>query len=136
MDETRLGQPRRWRAALYAGAFTAVFIVATLLPLGHVEQGPVLCPSRIVSGRACVFCGLTRAMVAAAHGQFAQAYHFNPWWMIVAFLFAVTAGIHWRDVVDNGDRGQRFGRWWLRHAWATVVVLASLTILRMLTNLD
>ncbi len=39
---------------------------------------PSVCPSRQLLGVSCPGCGLTRSFVALTHGQFAQAWAFNP----------------------------------------------------------
>lgn len=39
---------------------------------------PGVCPSRQLLGLSCPGCGLTRSLVALAHGQFTQAWAFNP----------------------------------------------------------
>lgn len=54
------------------------------------EDGPVLCPVRILTGYPCPGCGGTRAMGSIALGQFDQAWSLNP----IAFLFAI-ASIAW-----------------------------------------
>lgn len=55
-----------------------------LLDLASVEQGPTLCVSRLLFGLPCGGCGLTRATVALAHGQWRAALHYNLlaplWW--------------------------------------------------------
>ena len=46
------------------------------------EDGPVLCPWRLITGYPCPGCGGIRAMGAISTGQFEQAWLLNP----VAFL--------------------------------------------------
>jgi hypothetical protein len=46
------------------------------------EDGPVLCPWRLLTGYPCPGCGGIRAMGAISTGQFEQAWLLNP----VAFL--------------------------------------------------
>jgi hypothetical protein len=74
------------------------------------EDGPVLCPWRLITGYPCPGCGGIRAMGAICAGQFEQAWLLNP----VAFLvsgvvlvwafgitpiikFAQQAAIHFRS---------------------------------------
>lgn len=51
------------------------------------EDGPILCPVRILTGYPCPGCGGTRAMGSIALGQFDQAWSFNP----LAFLFVIVS---------------------------------------------
>jgi len=46
------------------------------------EEGPVLCPWRLISGYPCRGCGGIRVMSAICTGQFEQAWLLNP----IAFL--------------------------------------------------
>ena len=46
------------------------------------EDGPVLCPWRLLTGYPCPGCGGIRAMGAISTGQFEQAWLLNP----IAFL--------------------------------------------------
>jgi len=46
------------------------------------EEGPVLCPLRLITGYPCPGCGGIRAMSAICTGQFEQAWLLNP----IAFL--------------------------------------------------
>jgi hypothetical protein len=51
------------------------------------EDGPVLCPWRLLTGYPCPGCGGIRAMGAISTGQFEQAWLLNP----VAFLVCSVA---------------------------------------------
>ena len=51
------------------------------------EDGPILCPVRILTGYPCPGCGGTRAIGSIALGQFDQAWSLNP----IAFLFAIAS---------------------------------------------
>jgi hypothetical protein len=65
-------------------AIPATFLAAALLDRLEVERGPVLCVSRLLVGIPCGGCGLTRAFVSLAHGQWQAALDYNllsPLWM-------------------------------------------------------
>jgi hypothetical protein len=49
---------------------------------------PITCGSRLLFGIDCPACGLTRAFIAISHGDFLQAWRFNPASFLV-YLFVV-----------------------------------------------
>ena len=62
----------------------AIFVASAVLDRLEVERGPVLCVSRLAVGVPCGGCGLTRAFVSLAHGQWQVALDYNllsPLWM-------------------------------------------------------
>jgi hypothetical protein len=58
-------------------AFGAVLAAVVVSPDWLVSL-PSLCPFRWVTGFPCPGCGLTRSVVAAAHGDLGQALAFHP----------------------------------------------------------
>jgi hypothetical protein len=55
---------------------------------------PLACPLRTITGIPCPFCGMTRAVVAAAHGHLVDSLRFNPAGIVVALLaVALIAGL-------------------------------------------
>ena len=78
---------------LLAGGLLAVTCAAVLDP-AHVQQGPVLCPLRLVTGLPCPGCGGIRAWTAAVHGDVAAALAYNPF---ATILLGVVLGLAlWR----------------------------------------
>jgi hypothetical protein len=63
--------------------------IAAAWPLLPVHPG-VACPFRALTGVPCPLCGMTRAVVAAAHGHAGASLAFNPGGVIV-LLIAVVA---------------------------------------------
>ena len=55
------------------------------------EEGPVLCPWRLITGYPCPGCGGIRAMSAIAVGQFEQAWLLNPITFLACFVVIVWA---------------------------------------------
>ena len=55
----------------------------------------VLCPLRRVTGVPCPFCGMTRAVTSAVHGDFAASLVFNPGGILLV-VTAVLLLIAWR----------------------------------------
>jgi hypothetical protein len=65
------------RAALLTGALLlALGVVAAALP--GIENGPVVCPFRAVTGLSCPTCGLTRVTHWLMRGDVGRALAINP----------------------------------------------------------
>jgi len=61
-----------------------------------------LCPMAVFVGIPCPGCGMTRATLAALHGDFAASFHFHPLGMIIVPLFAAYALGHAVSYVRHG----------------------------------
>ena len=77
---SRVVATRAGRVALVALAW--LFTREASTRTSGFEEGPVLCPWRLLTGYPCPGCGGIRAMGAISTGQFEQAWLLNP----VAFL--------------------------------------------------
>ena len=55
------------------------------------DDGPVLCPWRLITGYPCPGCGGIRAMGAICTGQFEQAWLLNPIAFLVCFVIFAWA---------------------------------------------
>ena len=66
---------------LAAGGVVAVG-AAFLLSPDHIEDGPVLCPFRRLTGLPCPGCGLTRSWVYASHGWWSESFAAHPFGMV------------------------------------------------------
>lgn len=80
---TRLYQ-REVRVA--AGGMVAIAAAWPVLPV----HPPFACPLRSLTGVPCPFCGMTRAVVAAAHGHLGTSLAFNPAGIFVLALAVVA----------------------------------------------
>lgn len=75
-----------------------VLLLAVLAPLPHGPAGqiaslPSLCLFHNLTGRPCLGCGMTRALVCLAHGRAAEAVSYHPLAPVVfAVLVFVTLG--------------------------------------------
>jgi hypothetical protein len=49
---------------------------------------PLVCPLRATTGVPCPFCGMTRAVVAAVHGDLLGSLRYNPGGVLVLALVA------------------------------------------------
>ena len=69
-----------------AGGMVAIAAVWPVLPV----HPPLACPLRSLTGVPCPFCGMTRAVVAAAHGHLGASLAFNPAGIFVLALAVVA----------------------------------------------
>jgi hypothetical protein len=84
----QLSPSRAHELELRAASAGMVAIAAAwpLLPV-HPE---VACPLRALTGIPCPLCGMTRAIIAAAHGHAGQSLAFNPGGVILLLLAVVA----------------------------------------------
>ncbi len=112
------------RAALLMGALLlALGMVAAALP--GIENGPVVCPFRAVTGLPCPTCGLVRAAQSLMRGDIGRALAINPFdtlfFLAAVPLFAglwvanLTVGFAVRISMSGAER---------RVAWALLVAVA------------
>jgi len=67
-------------------------VIAACVPVAGIEDGPVLCPFRRLTGLPCPACGLTRSFVYTMHGHLAegfQAHFFGPLLVLAIAVGAV-----------------------------------------------
>lgn len=63
-----------------AGALGAAFVISP----AQVEDGPIICPLRRLTGLPCPGCGLTRSWVHLAHGQIGESLAAHPFGAVAA----------------------------------------------------
>jgi hypothetical protein len=66
--------------------------IAALLPTDGIEDGPVLCPFRALTGLPCPGCGLTRSWVYLMHGDIGSSLA-NNWFGPVLILAVVVLAV-------------------------------------------
>jgi hypothetical protein len=76
---------------MLAGFGLAGLIVAAVADPATIEDGPVLCPFRLMTGLPCPGCGLTRSWVYLAHGQVDDALGANPFGFVTMAAAVVLA---------------------------------------------
>ncbi|WP_183094067.1 DUF2752 domain-containing protein [Nocardioides stalactiti] len=132
-----LGRVRSGTTAADVVAVGGVVAIGTsfLLSPDHIEDGPVICPFRALTGLPCPGCGLTRSWVYAAHGWWRESFASNPFGLVVVaglLALAVTVVVRRarRRATPDLDRVLRhpvaiaIGAVWL--AWALVRLVTSL----------
>ncbi|GGU20495.1 DUF2752 domain-containing protein [Nocardioides albus] len=67
-------------------------VIAALLPAGGIEDGPVICPFRALTGLPCPGCGLTRSWVYLMHGDVGSALASN-WFGPVLILAVIVLAV-------------------------------------------
>ncbi|MBS44544.1 MAG: hypothetical protein CMH83_15540 [Nocardioides sp.] len=81
-ERTRLRRPLPTATDLVAVAAGGALVASLVLPADHIEEGPVLCPFRFLTGLPCPGCGMTRAWVYAAHGRLEESLAVNPFGVV------------------------------------------------------
>jgi Protein of unknown function (DUF2752) len=69
-----------------SGGMVAIAAAWPLLP----AHPPLACPLRALTGIPCPLCGMTRAVVAAAHGHLGTSLAFNPAGIVVLVVAVVA----------------------------------------------
>lgn len=78
-------------------------VLAAAVPRSLIESGPMLSPFRLATGLPDPGCGMTRSLVALAHGDLLGSLYFHPLGIAVAALLATLVLIDvnpWRARLD------------------------------------
>jgi len=118
-------------AEAFAVLFALSFLAARFLPLLRLGYE---CPLRAAAGIPCATCGMTRAFVAAAHGELARAFGASPLGALLAlgcWAFALLAALRlalgrpWPALSPRAARGAALaGVAALAVNWAWLVAFA------------
>jgi hypothetical protein len=87
--QTQTVELRPLRAA--GAGMLAAAVVWPALPV----HPPYACPLRTATGVPCPFCGMTRAVVAALHGDIGASLRYNPAGVLLVLL-AIALVVGWR----------------------------------------
>ncbi len=119
------------RLALGLGLL-AVFPVAWTVHAAVREPGPSVCAFKLATGFDCAFCGLTRAIASATHGEWSDAFAFNPAWPLAALIVGVLATLCLVDAATGTDRlGAALRPLGGRRLWWLLAAVVALTCLRL-----
>ncbi|MDT9592977.1 DUF2752 domain-containing protein [Nocardioides zeae] len=77
---------------LAAGGVVAVGVAVAMDPAG-IEDGPIICPFRLLTGLPCPGCGLTRSWVYAVHGWWGDSFASHPFGLPLLAFVLVVAGL-------------------------------------------
>jgi hypothetical protein len=76
-----------------AGGVAALGLACLFAPAG-IEDGPVICPFRLVTGLPCPGCGLTRSWVYLTHGQWRDSFAAHPFgWLLAAVAIVLAVAV-------------------------------------------
>ncbi len=75
---------------LAAGGVVAL-VAACFLSPASIEDGPVLCPVRALTGLPCPGCGLTRSWVYLTHGWWRESFLTHPFGPLAAAVVVTLA---------------------------------------------
>ncbi|MDQ6526443.1 DUF2752 domain-containing protein [Nocardioides sp. LHD-245] len=107
-----------------AAVGVAALGVSLFLSPEHIEDGPIICPFRRLTGLPCPGCGLTRSWVYLTHGWWRESFLAHPFGplfatvMVALAVVAVRARVR-RSATPSLDR-------LVRHPVAVVVLAAWL----------
>src|SRR5690606_26423686 len=75
--------PRLAASELVAASGVVAVGAAFFFSPDHIEDGPVICPFRRLTGLPCPGCGLTRSWVYAAHGWWRESFLAHPFGLVL-----------------------------------------------------
>ncbi|MEQ6900891.1 DUF2752 domain-containing protein [Nocardioides sp. YIM 152588] len=83
--------PSPTSAEVLVGGGVLALAVACLASPATIEDGPVLCPFRRLTGLPCPGCGLTRSWVYLVHGWWRESFLAHPFGPIAAGIVVALA---------------------------------------------
>ncbi len=76
-----------------AAVGVAALGVGALLPVDHIEDGPIICPFRRLTGLPCPGCGLTRSWTYLMHGWWRDAFLAHPFGLLLALVIVAVGAV-------------------------------------------
>ena len=94
----------RYKLMLGASLLTLFPIAWMIYPYVIVPSNVTVCLFKTLTDRDCPFCGLTRALASAMHGDFQAAMGYHPLWWLASLLIAGTGVLAFLDGISNDNR--------------------------------
>jgi len=116
------------------GTGVALLLIFPLTGLFHsiIESSQFsLCWFKTITGKPCIFCGLTRSMSCFIRGDFGQAFHYNPFFGIAVVLILLSSAVLIADGIHAPGLTTRLYSLFYPYTWIMIVVAAVLSIIRM-----
>jgi hypothetical protein len=132
-DAAAGSSPTRTRIvrAITGLALLSVFPVAWIIhDVVLSGEAPVTCVFRLLTGKSCPFCGLTRAFASATHGQFGAAMDLHRlWWVFAVIILGFGLLSLWDAFADRRDAARTW-RLFLKHPKSMGVAIILVWIAR------
>ena len=108
--------------------FPIAWVTRTFLCSNHVN----ICIYHILTNKSCPFCGLTRAIACATHGDFNSAFIHHPLWWLAVVIILCIAFVSFFDAVRKTDYLSFSKNFLLIPFWVIIIVLLILALFRLL----
>ena len=109
------------RSLVFAAAAIMPLLIAWLGAPLIIRDALPLCIFRIATGLPCPFCGLTRAIACAMHGDLAAAWMYNPLWVPITASLVATAALCTYDAVAHEHLAENWLRW-IGSKWVWITI--------------
>ena len=122
------------RRARWTIAVVGILIIPSLYFLRPLlERNPAsVCTFKNITGTPCLFCGLTRALAAAAHGDFGAATEFNSLWWLAALVVVLVSLLALHDAIKGKDSLRLMQSAWRIASWPVIALLIGVALYRLL----
>ncbi len=101
----------------------------------YLSDKITVCFFRTWTGYQCPFCGLTRALAAAVHGNWHLALRYHPFWWIVPLLMCQIAVMLLSDALIGSDLFGIIKQIASRLKWRWLILgISAIWIMRILAD--
>jgi hypothetical protein len=122
----------RYRCLFLAILLCSTFVIAWLIPPLICTSDYSICIFRTVTDKPCVFCGLTRALAYATHGDFDSAFACHKFWWLAALIIIVIVSVSMVDAVAGTSVLLRLSALRYIRVRLLACVVIMLTLVRLL----
>jgi hypothetical protein len=111
---------------------TSIFPIAWIALPFLSKDNITICFFRQLFNKPCPFCGLTRAVAYATHGDLKAAFKYHPLWWFVATIIIGIITISFFDAIRGTNILGYLIKFYNTLPWVIIVgILVILTILRL-----